>query len=72
MKKIIAEKSETLKHEKVPMLYVWKEGDKIKFHSTRDIDNFALYGFLKTYINFLEDELTINMANSNNNFPKKE
>jgi hypothetical protein len=51
-----------LEMEKVPLLVVYKEGDRIKFNSTKNMDHFAILGFLKTYIVFLEEELLCNMA----------
>ena len=62
MKKGISIEART---ERVPLLIVYKQGDKIKFRTTRDIDNFALLGFLKTYLPVLEKELEQNLFNSN-------
>jgi hypothetical protein len=55
----------SVEFEQVPLLQVWKEGDQIKFKATRDIDNYALFGFLKTYIKFLENDLIVSMGNDN-------
>lgn len=59
------QKTVELEFEKVPLLQVWKDGDQIKFKTTREIDNYALFGFLKTYIKFLEDDLLFSMAKDN-------
>ena len=59
-----------IQYEKVPLLTVFKEGDKIKFRTTRDITNFELYGFLKTYIKFLEADLIRHMGNADINATK--
>jgi len=51
--------------ERVPLLAVFKVGDKIKFRTTRNITNFELYGFLTTYIKFLEVDLARHMGKAN-------
>ena len=58
-------KRQEIKTEKIPLLIVYKQGNKIKFQTSREIGNFELYGFLKTYIKFLKEELLVNMAQSN-------
>lgn len=62
---------ESVEYEKVPLLTVWTESNTIKFRTTPDIDQYALLGFLKTYIKFLETEVMNNMAKDNSFFGDK-
>lgn len=56
--------------ERIPMLTVYKEGDIIRLKTTRNITNYELYGFLKTYIQFLKTELLDDMASYKDNYDK--
>jgi len=60
------------KTEKVPLLVVYQEKDRIKFRTTRDLGNFQLLGFLKTYVPMLEEELKQNLIESNKNKSKED
>lgn len=66
----MTKKKTTPNFERVPLLVVVKEGDKIKFRTTRNITNFELFGFLKTYIKFLEIDLARHMSEANYNTKK--
>ncbi len=44
--------------EKVPLLIVYKQGDKIYAEQSEEIiDKFQLFGFLKVYLSDFEDRL---------------
>jgi hypothetical protein len=58
-----------MKMEKVPVMIVYKEGEHMKIKSTRNTNHFELFGFLKTYLIFLEDEMVFNMHENTKNKP---
>lgn len=56
-----------MKTEKVPLLIIYKDGDKIIADVPESIiDNYQLYGFLKIYIKSMEEWLLNNLDTNDN------
>ena len=56
-----------IKTEKIPMLLIYKENQMIKTDVSNDVSDYELYGFLKLFIERMEEELRENIEERTDN-----